>query len=468
MAIGTFSSNVTIDEVGVPKGGITTDVLIDAREAVKPQYLPELYRRFGGYMDGQAIFESMGRVASLPVSDSTLNAFEENRPHAQILVVTGASAGSAGGTVTIVVNNSDGYLRQHDEIPVGSNIILTQIISAVTNSATLSLTLKPKSSTATIPLIPNGTYLSIMSNNYGDGVGVDGSTSVGVSKVSFKAQIIKEKYEQTGRAPIKELWYAVRDKSSGSIIGRTSDGLLRLSHLMRLKTDYTCMWGEENSNSLTDYSDATKASTGTKGMFRINKTRGAQLIGIGTTFDPDNLNIIQKYMIQQGATSGVFLWMLGIDLYNSIQKGLESYFASAGGSGQAYINAAKVFNSTGINTDATKEISAVVNYTAIQFGNGTHIFKVMESWGDVTMLGTSFYKFTEKGIVFPISKVTDAKDNSKVFDNIAIRYLAKDEYNRMNHVWQPDPLEIDKTTYCSLADKMFTWMCANQSVYLEM
>lgn len=460
-----FSSYVTIDAIGVAKGGMVTAAMVDAREIVKPQHLPELYRRFGGGMDTEGIFSSLGRMT--PISDSVLIGHEENRGHAQIFVTTGITAAGAGGAskILVSVDNTDGYLRQHDEL-IMPNYTICQITSAVSSSATLAVTLKPKNATGIIPVIIDGTYLTIIGNNYSDASGADGGTSVGVSKVTFYAQILKEKYEISGRAPIKELWFAVRDKSTGSIIGYHNDGLLRLSYLMSLKADYTFAWGEENTNSAVDYTTGLP-STGTKGMFRITKSRGAQLTAIGTTFSTPNLDTVGKYMTTQGVTSGVLVWMVGIDLFNAIRDGLVAYMATAAGSGAAYINAAKAFNSTGINTEANKEISAVVNYTALQFGNYTHVFKVMENWSDPTMLGSSIYEMTKKGIVFPVSKVADAK-TMKALENIAIRYLAKDQYNRQYQITSPDSAGVDKTIYQSLSDKMFTFMCANQSVYLEM
>lgn len=465
--MSTFSDNVTVDAIGVAKGGRVTDTMIDLREVVKPQVIPSLYRRYGGGFDTLGFFQTMGRVKPMPVGDSILYGYEENRPHRQIAVVTGASATTAGAAMTIVVNNSDGYLRQHDEIPVGSGIVICQITSAVTSSATLSLEIKPKNVLATIPTVANGTLLSIISNNYGDGTGNDGGTSSGVTKFAYKAQIIKETYAHTGRAVIKEMWFPVREKSKGSIIGYTSDGILRLSHLMRLKQDYTFMWGAENTNSLTDFSDATKASTGTKGLFPLIQERGASLVGVGTSFSTANMDTIHKYLLQQGATSGIYCWMVGIDLFNSIRDGLATYFAAANGSAQAYINAAKVFAALGINGDASKEISAVVNYTAIQWGDATHIFKVMPTWSDPMMLGSEYYKFGQKGIVFPISKVSDAK-SGLAMDNIEIRYLAKDGYNRMSSIEEEAYNGTDQTTYHQLADMMFVFRGSNQAIYVEM
>lgn len=464
--MSTFSDNVTVDAIGVAKGGRVTDIMIDAREVVKPQYLPTLYKRYGGGFDTLGLFSAFGRVKPMPVGDSILYGFEENRPHRQIAVVTGASATTAGAAMTIVVNNSDGYLRQHDEIPVGSGIVLCQITSAVTSSATLSLEIKPKNAASTIPTVANGVMLSIISNNYGDGTGNDGGTSSGVTKFTYKAQIMKETFAHTGRAVIKEMWFGVRDKSKGSIIGYTSDGLMRLSHLMRLKQDYTFMWGEENTNSLTDFTDATKASTGTKGLFNVIKARGASFIGIGTSFSTANMDTIHKYFLQQGATSGIYCWMVGIDLFNSIRDGLATYFAAANGSAQAYINAAKVFSALGVN-GTPNETSAIVNYTAIQWGDATHIFKVMPTWSDPMMLGSEYYKFGQKGIVFPISKVSDAKSGLAI-DNIEIRYLAKDGYNRMSNIEEEAYVGKDETTYHQLADMMLVLRGANQCVYLEM
>jgi len=456
-----------------PTAGVLTGSMMSLYDSVKPQYIPELFKRFGAqFLPFFEFIRAMGREA--PVMDSTLNAYEENRYVDSIKVAANVGDAGAGNDLTFQlhadkVDTNGNYFVRTGQTVIMNNEAMGHVWTIDDTVSPPNITLKPVSSTSTLGAVTASQELAIISNAKSDGSSQPQGTVVGTSLRTFKAQIISETVEINGRQLVKELWYKVRNDGTG-IDGWYTPGTLRMDYMMALASDGAFLFGEERTNTTlktkTGEEGAGEFIEYTEGLFPKMRTHGHTISYTAGAFDALDFDQIGLYMKQQGVTSGFVVGMMGSEAYIDVREALKDYMD---GNGTDYTNTVKAL----FGGDA--DLAAAVNFQSVKLGNVTYVLRELDHFNNPKTFAISGYDMPKQGFFFPLSTTMAQVNGKKVkMDNIATRYLSKDGYSRRFETWATKGAgggtyvhDVDKASFYARADIMLQALGMNQTVVMD-
>ena len=458
-----------------PVEGIMMDKMMSMFDFFKPQYIPTLMARHGmQFMPDFEMFRAMGRET--PVTADEWHAHEENWYHRTILVKNTVASPGAGANSVITLDatyhDSQGgsYGRVGEIVTIPVTNVQAQIVAKDISTPTAHVfTLKPLRAADNIGELVAGTQIAITNDAFGPGTGGTTPVHMGATKRSFQAQIFKEAAGTEGSQLVNEFWYSKMDNNKNLRYWYT-EGIGAAEYRMALKMDGAFMWGV-NADQLTVGGTAGDPGYGnmirtTKGIFPWATELGKGLSYTSGAWDPTDMDAVSLYLISQGLSSDVCMFMVGAILNQEIENGMVEYLSGVG-AGVDYTKVeSQIFK-------GNRELSMSVNFKAFTKGGVTFMLTPKPSWSNPQTFGAAGYDMPYYGLITPLSKVKDPKTN-KMNNNIETRYRAKDGYSRRFELWNLNGAgggtyvtDIDKTNTQLRAHLGLQVLGANQMIVMK-
>jgi len=398
---------------------------------LKPQYIGELYQRYGLGFGIKDMLELSGRTINL--ASSTPKIIEEGALEKSITLAVATAVTTAGGDAVFEVVTSGCYCGIGDIVVVPPYYLATaqkaklipaeyQIVSKATNGSNTQFTATPLNATvADIDTqIPIATKLMVTGGSYAPG------SSGPLAKVSYPYE--KTFYTSIKRAAFK-LWGSqqseqryTEDLRNGKK-GQFSKASIEAEFLLDSWMNDDLLVGQQNTNSLTLTADdsTTSAVRGTVGLLSHLYDYASKQTYTAGSYELSDIFDIKDVMISQGVVANRALMCAGPDLARDLQLsvGLESIKEYSGG------------------TDfMTKLTEMNINFTAFHINGLDLMIKELTSLAHPEKLGNGSYDALKRfGFVVPeafVSLKESTDSNARTFkaSNINIGYKNSNGENR--------------------------------------
>jgi len=457
---------------GLPiRGGVRELAYQSTFDFFKPAVALEVSKRFGGGIKAVNLLRAMGR--ELPIGREVWYGYEDNKFHRTITLNAASSYSTDTNSLncwTFVLEGDDldaaynfyprvGFIVG---VPVSGNIEMGFIdkITSATTTVTLYVTPLDSSIVPSANQIASGTEMAILSHVKAAGTGQPDAVSQGFTKRTFYTQIMAETIEAEGSQLVTDLWMDKYDDGE-AIPTWWHPEFARTEARMDFYEEGMIFSGQANSRPTTmlqtatnlkgiyvgaAYTNSETKGVGNKlqtsqGMLRWNASLGNSLSYSDENFVLDDLTTVEDYLVAEGVTSGVILWMIGRDLQRQIDaSGME--LVSGTSAGDAVVSQYMKIN-------GTQQLAATLGFSKVQRSGFTHIFQVIDSFSNPQTFGAGGYNTKKWGFICPLDNVTVMNENKEkvVLPNMTLRYRAKNGYSRRREFWTVGATGGDQARY---------------------
>lgn len=461
----SFSSSVIQDASTGASQNVFSKSLGSTYDVFYANHVPQVYKRFGNqFYDTLAFLQSMGRIE--PVDTDLVTLHEENRYHTYVTLGSGAATTLSANTTASIAIAANSYVRVGDVLAMSADG--SKLARVMVYNSTTSIDICPIGAGTIV--VTNNQICPIVSSLFKDATGQPLAAVAGYSKTTFTPSIIKETVGINGRELVMGTWF-----------GDTfwSPTLMQGEYRQSLKIGNAMLLGQPVDHSggdpLADY-------ISTKGLIPTIKSRGGNHTYTAGSLTLAELDDISLYMLQNGVTSNVICALSGHKFVSDFSDAAHDFLVGTanGISQNAFVGAAKdIFpniSDDGRTEDGLGKMALDFNFKVVQLYNTTYIIKTENAFINPMTLGATGMNFTNSSIMFPLASIADAKDGSKKFNNVSIRPLAKNGYNRFMETWKVGAAGGDHSTYVNDTDALAAyWRSdfmmqiagANQMVYVE-
>jgi hypothetical protein len=395
----------------------------------KPQYLNELFSRFGD--QGASYFQLLRSMGfELPVMNDTYGHFEDNHKHEVFHSRAIVAQPAVGANISVTLDtvdldgNNNFYPRLWDTVLFKNEVQGSIIAISTVVPAAPVLTIQPSDSADQIPALVAGEEIIINSGAFSEGSGQPTGALSGTWEYSNDAQIIKETMNATGTEMVNQPWFDMTSEGS-SIPAYYYLGQVDMDYRVALKIDGALMWGKRTTNTMIDAVTGRQIKT-TEGLIPYIRRVGNEQTYVAGAFDVDEFDEMDNTLDQNFAGNHI-LALLGITLHQAIENSLVTYFANSNIQYARQTTNDAIFNSN-------ESLAASVNFKYLTKSERTYMFKRMGVFNNPKLYGADGYEAPSKGIFLPLNKKKDPKSN-KLVDSIGTRYRALGKYSRRMEVW---------------------------------
>lgn len=425
-------------------------------DIVKPDKLPELFRRYGD--QGLSYYHLLKLLGfEMPVANDSYEHYEENKIHNVIHELTGFVHNPAGlpgwapgggdtlalpdsgystqiaGDAIITLNSTLDvaadlgnaiYVRVGDEI-----VFPNQEVGLVVNIdyTTYVVLVRPVVTGGDFGTIAAGQELAIVANAFSENSDQPNGRMSGVSKVTNQLQIIKEDMGTSGSAMADQSWF-----------NKMSDGQSIPAWYLKLKTDMEFRFALSIDGALWASKKSTNANlidpvTGlpyktTEGLLPFIKAGGATYTYNKGNYQLADFDAYDTYLESQFVTSPYILSMLGTNLYKEIENRLVDFNKYTSVQYTKEMMTDQLFG--GDNGKAT-----VVNFKQFEKSGRCFLFKRIHNFNNPQTFGAANYPYINMGVLVPLDKTKDAKTGA-LTDSIGCRYKSFNGYDRKLAIWE--------------------------------
>ena len=462
-----------------PKAGILTSQVFALHDAMEPQHVRKLMKRFGDQGAGALeLYRAMGR--ELPVAADTFYGHEDNKFHRTVEVKTTVADQGVGNPTTFVIAAADVdsanryYARVGEifQIP-GTDQVQARIqsIDDTTTPSAPAITIAPVNDSQNIGALTAGDKLPIVNASYAAGTDQPDAVTTGTVERQFYTQLFKEEAGLDGDQFATDLWYKTYD-AEGGIRGWFTLGTAPAELRLHIKFDGAFTFGQEPGTTVqTEPSTSTYGAGNpiytTKGAFTWARELGGSDAYTEGVFDIEDMRDWGLYLRTQYVMSSEVLTQVGVRLSNDINSAAKDYFV---------IGSADITQITSQHFGGTAEMAGLLNFKVFNLGDGfNHMLKVNDNWSNPETHGATGQDVDKKGLILPVTSFKNPK-TGKMTDNFGSRYRAKDGYSRRMEFWSTrgaggSPNEyvtsVDRADYHFRAEIGFEGYKFNQSLVIE-
>jgi hypothetical protein len=336
------TTNATI--TGTMAGGAYTPTLDStASFNLKPEYLGELYKRYGKGFGVFDILDLSGRKMNISRSEPKI--IEEGSLERSITLAVATAVSDAAADVVFEVATSGCYCGVGDIVVVPPYYLATaqkakfipalyQIESSAVNGANTQFTAGPVDDTTSDidTEIPIATKLMVTGGIFAPGsTGPAAKASYPYEK-TFYTSIKRAKFIVYGSQESEQRWTATLKNGQKSQFTQAS---IEADFLLNswINDDLLMGQSDDDNISLTTGDSSTANPRGTVGLLTHLYDYASKQTYVGTTYELSDLFDLKDVMLSQGVVTDRALICVGPDLARSIQinVGLESLQAYSGG-----------------------------------------------------------------------------------------------------------------------------------------
>jgi hypothetical protein len=454
------------------QGGTRESTYLSTFDFFKPEVALEVTRRYGQGIKAVNILRAMGR--ELPVGRDTWSGYEENKFH-RTITLNAASGNSTDNNSlacwTFVLDGDD--LDSEDNfyprvgfivgVPVSNDTEMARIERISVSGSTITLYCTPLDGTI-VPAsnqIASGTEIAILSHVKAAGTAQPDAVNQGFTKRTFYSQIIAESVEAEGSQLVNDLWMSKYDDGTGitnwynpefayseARMDFYEEGMIvagqvnsRLTTFVQNAYNMRGTWDGASTYTYTETKGIGNKMQTSQGMFRWNSSLGNALNYSDENFVLDDLTTVEDFLVAEGVTTGVILWMVGRDLQRQIDNaGMELVSGTSAGD-QVVSQYMKI--------NGTPQLAATLGFSTIQRSGFTHIFQVIDSFSNPQTFGAGGYNYKKWGFICPLGNATIMNEhNEKItMPNMGLRYRQKNGYNRRREMWKVGAAGGDSSHY---------------------
>lgn len=407
---------------------IYTSDIISLLDVHKPEVRKELVARRGDMKSSYFLnLQNMGLEES--VANDTFSHFEDDWYHVQVHVRANVAQPAIGDPISFVLDTTDldtsnrFYIQERDILLFANDVVGLVTDIDVTAPAAPIVTVEPLDATDRFPALTAGEDLSIISDAFAERSNQPDSSLSGVTEYENDCQIIKTTVGASGTELSNQTWLQLKGIDNAPYY---SKAMLELDYRHTLKIDGAMLMNKRTTNT-----DALDSYTGTavkttEGLFPYVDRVGITYNYAPATFDTDDFDTMVRQLDAEN-TGPVSMAWLGIQLHQTVENAMVSYFATASTS-NPYIRSSMF--------GGNEAQEATVNYTSFTKSDRTWMFKRFGNLSNPKTYGGDAYTFPQQGIVLSLDSTQDKKNPNKKLSCVGMRYKAFGDYNRRTRLWR--------------------------------
>lgn len=398
-------------------------------EAHKPDHMQNLVMKHNGYIP--FIQQTMDMGMKRTVSSGTYYHHEDYAPDQFIVVDATVVDAGAGNDLVIVLDtlsldSSNAYFPQKgDQIRMnnGNTGIVSNI---VVSGATVTVTISPNLSTATLGGVTALDKLSIVSNSYAEYTRQPSPRVTPTARFTNYTHITKTTIAASGSELTNEKWYRVpegRGADNGNAFSlQTLAGEIR--HMKKLSGGM--LYSQNTTNTIVDVTaETTYNHQTTNGLFPELSAKAIPISTTTNTYDITDLVDISEGMDRQYCFDTSIVSYLGHYRYYPMETAFSTQFQDANTSAVR-----RMFNSQlGIES-----LEATMNFKMLTRCGKSWGFNILNELRDPAMSNHSSSITPDYGIYAGTGKVRDSK-TKKLYSKICAVTKGLGAYSRKMEVW---------------------------------
>lgn len=443
--------------------------ITSAWDANRPDHFAALLNKHNEGLPWIAQISSMGWEREV---DSNPYYHHEDTPaHRTIVVDANVVDPGAGNDLVFVLDATSldsanrYYVQVGDQLRMNNN--RTGIVTDITvtgGGATVTLTVSPNLSTATLGAVSAGDVLAVNSNAFAEGTDQPAGRVTPSVRYENYPQITKQTINISGTELTNATWYTSQTDDNGEVLSVWNTQLLpaEIRHLKAMSG--ACLFSEKTTATIPD---PTAFNTNnlytTHGLFPELGDQGIQLAVATSTFTLANLTTAAIGMDRQYAHDTNVLTYLGHLRYNAMEDTLSAQFQDANISATA-----KAFNEQlGIES-----LTGTLNFKYLHARSRTFAFKQINEFRDPSVANFDDSPIPDHGFFCGSGKVMDPKSKGRN-NKICFTYKKRGTYSRRMQVWT-NGVADERIKIGSVDAKNMYWLseygnetfAANQIVFL--
>lgn len=433
--------------------------ITSAWEANRPDQYAQLLNKHNEGMPWIAQITSLGWERSV---DSNPYFHHEDTPaHTTIVVDANVADAGAGNDLVFVLDalsldaSNRYYVQVGDQIRMNNNH--TGVITDITVSgggATVTVTVTPNLSTATLGAVTAGDVLAVNSNAFAEGTDQPAGRVTPTVKYENYPQIMKQTINISGTELTNATWYTSQS-DGGSVTSIWNVQLLpaEIRHLKAISG--ACLFSEKTTSTIADPTGYNSNNLyTTHGLFPELGDQGIQLGATTSTFTLANLTTAAIGMDRQYAHDTNVLCYLGHLRYNAMEDTLSAQFQDANISATS-----KAFNEQlGIES-----LTGTLNFKYLHARSRTFGFKQINEFRDPSVANFDDSPIPDHGFFCGSGKVMDPKSKARN-NKICFTYKKSGTYSRRMEVWS-NGVADERIKIGSVDAKNMFWLseCGNET-----
>lgn len=417
-------------------------------DAGKPQYVEKLFARFGRQFIPQYVklrfLKKEAPIASnnLQNLNSTLKphwfGFEENRFWGYLKVLSTVADPGPGNNSTFqldptLINNGKYFGKIGDIVTIAGTGIQAKITNITGTAPTIYITLTPQLTATTIGTLVAGDYIMISSGVKGSGTDQPQGSISGMTKREFYLQIFPEEFDIYGDDLTSEEYFNVYDNNGKQVPYSVGNwGTMQCQYRYDKRVDGAFLYGTYTDNPNTNETavdGATVGSTTTWGLLPQIDALGQVMHIAPGNMTVDDFNDLAYILLQEGVSSDVAMLSLGPRRLMEIEALYKTYLQQA----TDFSGMARTISQSP-DSDDVRSLSSLLKIREIYTGNVSFLLDRNDEWADPMAADLSGYDYTWQATCVPLTKFKD-RVTGDITDNIAMRYVEKNGYNRRFEMW---------------------------------
>lgn len=413
-----------------PVAAVYASEIISTFDIDKPEIRNLLYAKYGD--QGRSFFGFVELLGfSTETAQDTFTHYEEDFKWRPFHSKNAVGAPGAGNPQLITLDPSDldsgnrFFPRRNDQVMYkdGTNGLIT-LVDTTTLSAPI-LTISPVN--GPIPAVAAGQTIIIISASFSEGSDQPASVVTGTVTYSNDVQIIKETMTATGTEMTNQKWFDIFQTEQGGqkITAYYLKGQMDTDFRMAKKIDGALMFGQRGNGSLID-PDTGRPYKFTEGFVPFIRGNGLPINVTPGNFTISKFDAASKQLDKNWVSKNICLGF-GFDLNTDVENSMTSFF-----------------NFTEIDYVVKEAIATMfggqegkymeVGFSAMKKSQYHYFFKKMGLFSDQTSFGAPGYTTPGLGLVFPIGRMKDKKNDRDV-PTFGVRYKKLGDYSRKFEVW---------------------------------
>ncbi len=398
---------------------------------IEPQYLGELYRRYGKGFGIFDILDLSGREFN--IASSTPKIIEEGSLERSITLAAATAVTSAAGTAVFEVATSGCYCGIGDIVVVPPAYLATaqkakfipamyQITSSAANGANTQFTATPLDDTTSDidTQIPIGAKLMVSGGSFAPGSAGPAAKASYPYEKTFYTSIKRAKFIVYGSQESEQRWTMTLKNGHKGQISKAS---VEADFLLNSWMNDDLLMGQVNDDnvSLATGDSSTAYARNTAGLLTHLYDYASKQTYTGTTYELADLFDLKDVMLSQGVVTDRALICVGPDLNRSIQTnvGLESLKAYSGG------------------TNLMTSLSQMnIGFNAFQIEGLNYMINELTMLSNPEKYNNGYYDWMQRfGFVIPeayvtLREATNTNNSSFKASNVMIGYKNANGENR--------------------------------------
>jgi hypothetical protein len=405
---------------------VNQNAIYSGLDAHKPEVYSKIYRKYGKqFAEFLNTCRMMGRgEGALPISQESFKAFEKEWEHETFIVGGNSGASAPGGTQTITIDitsidSSDRIYPRKGFLVMYPDETQGRINEVASNGTTITVQAGVGD---VLPAITTSDELMIGGSVFAEYTGQPDGVTQNYTDYDYYLQILKENATISGTEMTNDYWFEVYN-DDGEVAGVWTDATRTAENDIDIAIENQLFWG----SGLAYTDESGNSAQTTKGMIPTIRDRGLVAASDPASFDYNDLEDYDAYMVSQGNTSPYMSAMVGRDLYTGISNELREEFNTSG------VDITSMFSDL---NDSDREARMVqANFNAINLNNRSWAFKRVNTWSNPKTTGATGYDMSKYGIIAPVNTFQDAKSGD-MLPNFAIMHKEKSGYSRAREVWK--------------------------------